>query len=64
VSSPDLRTAQWFKSSYSSNNGTCVEVAFLPGGVAARDSKDHNGGALIIDPATFRAFLHAVTTPR
>ena len=37
----DLTGAQWSKSSYSSANGACVEVAQnLPGIVAVRDSKN------------------------
>ena len=32
---------RWFTSSFSGGNGdTCVEVAFLPGAVAVRDTKD------------------------
>jgi hypothetical protein len=32
---------RWFTSSFSGGNGdTCVEVAFLPDGVAVRDTKD------------------------
>jgi hypothetical protein len=32
---------RWFTSSFSGGNGNgCVEVAFLPGGVAVRDTKD------------------------
>jgi hypothetical protein len=32
---------RWFTSSFSGGNGAgCVEVAFLPGGVAVRDTKD------------------------
>jgi hypothetical protein len=32
---------RWFTSSFSGGNGaSCVEVAFLPGGVAVRDTKD------------------------
>jgi hypothetical protein len=32
---------RWFTSSFSGGNGdSCVEVAFLPGSVAVRDTKD------------------------
>jgi hypothetical protein len=32
---------RWFTSSFSGGNGgSCVEVAFLPGEVAVRDTKD------------------------
>ena len=57
---PDLTTARWFKSSRSTNNGTCVEVAFVAGVVAARDSKDPAGAALVITPQAWTAFLGAV----
>ncbi len=46
----------WHKSSYSSGNGdNCVEVAALPdGGRAIRDSKDPDGGMLVLAPAQWR----------
>ena len=48
----DLTRAQWSKSTYSSANGACVEVAKnLSGVVAIRDSKDHDGPKLLISPA-------------
>lgn len=51
----------WFKSSYSSGNGQCVECATLPGGgMAVRDTQDR-GGAVLSVPAdawqTFTAWL-------
>jgi Domain of unknown function (DUF397) len=53
----DLTTAAWRKSSYSSNNGDCVEVARnLPGVVAVRDSKNLEGPALVFTTAEWRAF--------
>ena len=61
---PDLAPEDaWFKSSYSSENGTaCVEVADLTsvGRVAIRDSKDKTGPALVIPTAAFAAFITAV----
>jgi hypothetical protein len=34
---------RWFTSSFSGGNGdSCVEVAFLPGAVAVRDTKDRS----------------------
>jgi Domain of unknown function (DUF397) len=45
----DLSRAEWHKSSYSSQDGNCVEVATnLPGMVAVRDSKDRQGPVLAI----------------
>ncbi|MGK4580235.1 DUF397 domain-containing protein [Kitasatospora sp. HPMI-4] len=51
----------WFKSSYSSNGGNCVEAAAnLPGVVPVRDSKDPTGPALIFSPEAFAAFVAGV----
>ncbi|MFI1380784.1 DUF397 domain-containing protein [Embleya sp. NPDC020886] len=36
----DLTDAVWIKASASNQNGTCVELADLPEGVAMRDSKN------------------------
>lgn len=37
----DLSNARWFKSSFSGDNGACLEVAFLDSGrVALRDNED------------------------
>lgn len=47
----------WWKAEASSNNGSCVEVAVLPGGgVAVRDSKDRDGAVLQFTQAEWVAF--------
>lgn len=47
----------WRKSSYSTQNGACVELAALPGGgVAVRDSKDPSGPVLRFTEAEWAAF--------
>ncbi|MFE3720752.1 DUF397 domain-containing protein [Streptomyces cyaneofuscatus] len=52
---------EWVKSSYSGNNGNCVEVATLPGGGRAlRDSKNLDGPALTMSIAGFEAFVRSV----
>lgn len=45
------------KSSYSSPDAQCVEVAKAPGAVAVRDSKNPEGGMLTLSVAEFGALL-------
>jgi hypothetical protein len=53
----DLTRALWRKSTRSGGSGNCVEVADnLPNVVAVRDSKDPDGPALVVEPASFAAF--------
>ncbi|WP_314612685.1 DUF397 domain-containing protein [Streptomyces stackebrandtii] len=55
---------RWFKSSYSDNGGTCVEVAhnLVPtlGVVPVRDSKFPAGPTLAVSAAAFSAFVESV----
>jgi Domain of unknown function (DUF397) len=45
----DLTSAIWHKSSHSRGGHGCVEAAVnLPGIVAVRDSKDRDGGPILI----------------
>ncbi|MFD6421671.1 DUF397 domain-containing protein [Streptomyces sp. NPDC060198] len=54
----------WFKSSYSSNGGDCVEVAAnllsVHGIVPIRDSKDTSGPVLDVSATSFAAFVAGV----
>ncbi|GAA2427181.1 DUF397 domain-containing protein [Streptomyces glaucus] len=48
---------EFVKSSHSSGNGECVEVARnVPGSIAVRDSKDADGPILTFTPAVWAAF--------
>ena len=54
----DLSRAEWRKSSFSSQDGNCVEVARnLLGLVAVRDSKEPDETKLVISRETWRVFL-------
>jgi hypothetical protein len=47
----------WFKSSFSKDAASCVEVAFLDGStVGVRDSTDRSGPALRFSPADWDCF--------
>ncbi|CAM5602658.1 MULTISPECIES: DUF397 domain-containing protein [Streptomyces] len=63
---PNLSTAAWRKSSYSSNGGgECVEVADdLPGIVPVRDSKNPDGPVLIFPSGSWSAFISSLKTQR
>jgi hypothetical protein len=54
----DLSRANWRKSSHSGSNG-CVEVAFIEGKVAVRDSKDRGGPVLVYNSHEWEAFIVA-----
>lgn len=54
----DLSRAQWFTSSRSGSEcDNCVEVAFVDGAIAVRDSRHADGPALIFTPAEWDAFV-------
>jgi hypothetical protein len=57
----DLSRAEWHKSSYSSQDGNCVEVATnMSGTVAVRDSKHPEGPRLLIPAAEWRVFVRGL----
>ncbi|MFE6223856.1 MULTISPECIES: DUF397 domain-containing protein [unclassified Streptomyces] len=50
----------WYKSSYSVEQGECVEVASCVHSVHVRDSKDTDRPSLSVSPAAWGAFLDQV----
>ncbi|MEV7777646.1 DUF397 domain-containing protein [Kitasatospora sp. NPDC088351] len=57
----DLSDVSWFKSTYSDNGGTCVEVSpDLPDIVPVRDSKDLGGPVLVFPTGVWQSFVTAV----
>lgn len=61
MNTPDLSTAQWCKSSYSTDTGgECVELADLTPHVVVRDSKNPNGPALVFPAAGFADVLRRI----
>lgn len=53
----DLTRAAWYKSTRSSGNGNCVEVAAVDDVVGVRDSKDRSGPVLVFTASEWRAFV-------
>jgi hypothetical protein len=54
---PGFRTATFKTSSYTEGNGTCVEVAVLPGWAAVRDTKHREGGHLAVPASAFAQLI-------
>ncbi|MFG2243747.1 DUF397 domain-containing protein [Spirillospora sp. NPDC048823] len=55
-------TTAWRKSSYSggATDEACVELAVLPDGVGVRDSKDPEGGRLVVNRAQLGSLVQAI----
>lgn len=59
----DLDSARWRTSSFSGDQGSCVEIAPLPaGGLAVRDSKHRDGGAIRFTLSAAAAWLRGVSS--
>jgi hypothetical protein len=54
----ELAGAKWFKSSFSSDNGGCLEIAFLDGGqVALRDNEDLDNPPFVVSRHVWQCWL-------
>ncbi|GGT27250.1 DUF397 domain-containing protein [Streptomyces kurssanovii] len=61
MAATELRGVVWQKSRHSNSQGSCVELARLPGGdVAMRNSRHPDGPALVYTPAEIEALLLGV----
>ncbi|MGH3929289.1 MAG: DUF397 domain-containing protein [Pseudonocardiaceae bacterium] len=57
---PDMNTTHWRKSSRSTDQPNCVEVALTSSAVAVRDSKHLTGGTLVVPRSAWTAFTSAL----
>jgi uncharacterized protein DUF397 len=55
-----LLDRNWRKSTYSSTNGSCVEVRRLPEFIEVRDTKDRNGPVLSFTAESWQDFVSSV----
>lgn len=60
----DLSQAAWRKSSRSSDNSYCVEVAVADEVVGVRDTKDRSGGTLAFDRTQWNDFISGLRAQR
>ena len=54
-----LRDATWRKSTYSGSGNACVEVAHAATAVGVRDTKNREGGALVVSHQAWAAFVRS-----
>ncbi|PZS22557.1 MAG: DUF397 domain-containing protein [Pseudonocardiales bacterium] len=61
MTAPEISTIHWRTSSFSGNNGTCVEVAALPDGhIAMRNSTHRDDGTILFTHAELNAWISGV----
>ncbi|GAA4241083.1 hypothetical protein GCM10022254_68510 [Actinomadura meridiana] len=65
MSTPDLSSRNWRKSTYSdSEGGNCIEVGGVASIVAVRDSTDPDGPVLAFGRAAFADLVTGIQTGR
>lgn len=57
---PEFPGVAWQKSSYSGNQGNCVEIGEFEGGYVIRNSRQPQGQVLRFTPAEMAAFVDGV----
>jgi hypothetical protein len=57
---PQADSGQWRKAKRSAGDGACIEVAFINGNIAVRDSKNPFFGRLLFPAQSWRDFTGAV----
>ncbi|MFI5616871.1 DUF397 domain-containing protein [Streptomyces sp. NPDC051567] len=63
--SPAIGSTAWIKSSYSgAEYSECVEVLFLPGSTALRDSKQPTESMILFGKGAWRTFLEELQNGR
>jgi hypothetical protein len=55
-----MMNVEWRKSTYSTDQGNCVEAASVPDAIAIRDSKNPNGPNLAFAPESWEAYTSHV----
>ncbi len=61
MSSSDMTSATWRKSTYSNAQGSCVEAGSVPGRVLVRDTTQHGAGPVIsVRPAEWHRFMASI----
>lgn len=59
---PSSLASEWFKSSYSQQNGECVEVRLRTTGIDVRDSKNPCGTVVAVGAAAWVIFLRGANS--
>ncbi|GAA5019623.1 DUF397 domain-containing protein [Actinopolymorpha pittospori] len=55
-----MEFSNWKKPSRSNGSGNCVEVGSASGLVGVRDTKNRDGGTLVVPAALWSEFIHDV----